>query len=248
MPFLFLSPSTQYFNLYITEESERYWMNLVADAMEPYLLVSGVNVTRNDPEGSAALSIRQSNLGEFDFHLALHSNAAPESLSGQLRGIDAYYYPTSVDGLRMAELIVDALKAIYPLPNRVQALSSTTIGEVRRTRAPSCLVEIGYHDNPDDAAWITSNVPAIGRSLALAVTQYFALPFLEPGPVYSGLVATQEGAALLRGGPETSFPVVARIPSGSTITVYQEYNGWYVAAYNGVVGYLASQLVTLEPA
>ena len=27
MPFLFLSPSTQYFNPYITTGDERYWMN-----------------------------------------------------------------------------------------------------------------------------------------------------------------------------------------------------------------------------
>ena len=27
MPFLFLSPSTQYFNPYVTTGDERYWMN-----------------------------------------------------------------------------------------------------------------------------------------------------------------------------------------------------------------------------
>ena len=30
MPFLFLSPSTQYFNPYITTGDERYWMNALA--------------------------------------------------------------------------------------------------------------------------------------------------------------------------------------------------------------------------
>ena len=38
MPRIFLSPSTQEFNLYLTEGSEEFWMNLIADAMEPYLL------------------------------------------------------------------------------------------------------------------------------------------------------------------------------------------------------------------
>ena len=37
MPFLFLSPSTQYFNPYITTGDERYWMNALADEMTPYL-------------------------------------------------------------------------------------------------------------------------------------------------------------------------------------------------------------------
>ena len=76
MPFLFLSPSTQDFNPYVTTGNEQYWMNRIADEMEPYLRASGVNFTRNNPAGSAAQSIRDSNAGQYDFHLALHSNAA----------------------------------------------------------------------------------------------------------------------------------------------------------------------------
>ena len=42
MPFLFLSPSTQEGNPYVTEGNERLWMNRIADEMEPYLRASGV--------------------------------------------------------------------------------------------------------------------------------------------------------------------------------------------------------------
>ena len=86
MPFLFLSPSTQYFNPYITTGDERYWMNALADEMTPYLHASGITVTRNNPDGSAAQSIRDSNASRQDFHLALHSNAAPQALHA-IRGI-----------------------------------------------------------------------------------------------------------------------------------------------------------------
>ena len=113
MPFLFLSPSTQYFNPYITTGDERYWMNALADEMMPYLHASGITVTRNDPDGSAAQSIRDSNASRQDFHLALHSNAAPQALSGQLRGVDIYYYPTSEAGLRMANILVDDIRPVY---------------------------------------------------------------------------------------------------------------------------------------
>ena len=41
MPFLFLSPSTQAGNPYVTEGNERLWMNRIADRMEPYLRASG---------------------------------------------------------------------------------------------------------------------------------------------------------------------------------------------------------------
>ena len=45
MPFLFLSPSTQEYNPYVTSGNEEYWMNRLADRMVPYLEASGINVT-----------------------------------------------------------------------------------------------------------------------------------------------------------------------------------------------------------
>ena len=80
MPRIFLSPSTQEYNPYITGNgSEEYFMNQIADAMEPYLLANTIRFTRNTPDMTAASSIRASNAGNYDLHLALHSNAAPSA-------------------------------------------------------------------------------------------------------------------------------------------------------------------------
>lgn len=245
MPFLFLSPSTQDFNPYVTTGNEQYWMNQLADRMEPYLEASGINVTRNNPNGSAATSIRQSNLGTYDFHLALHSNAAPESLSGQLRGIDAYYYPGAKFGEAMAQLVVDNLKPIYPLPDKVQTRSSTSIGELRLTRAPAALIEIGYHDNVEDATWLTENLDEIAAAMSRAVSQYFGLPFLQPQGVQSGVVVTESTPLRLRGGPGVNFPVLMRIPNGTPVEVLNSYNGWYVIRVGDLLGYADSRYIKL---
>ena len=77
MPRIFLSPSTQEYNPYITGNgSEEYFMNLIADAMEPYLLANTIRFTRNTPDMTAASSIRLANSGSYDFYLALPT-AAP---------------------------------------------------------------------------------------------------------------------------------------------------------------------------
>ena len=154
MPIIYLSPSTQENNLYVNGGTEEEWMNRLADAMEPYLTASGIRYSRNTPDMTAASSIRASNAGNYDLHLALHSNAAPEGQYGQIRGILVFYYPGSVQGQRAATLVADGLKTLYPLPNRVRAEPTTSVGEVRRVRAPSVFLELGYHDNADDAAWI----------------------------------------------------------------------------------------------
>ena len=76
MPIVFLSPSTQDWNPYVTGSgSEEYWMNRIVDAMEPYLRSNGIRYRRNDPDTSAGAAIREANSGYYDFYLALHSNA-----------------------------------------------------------------------------------------------------------------------------------------------------------------------------
>ena len=120
MPALFLSPSTQEFNTYVTTGNEEYWMNLLADELAPLLRDAGIAVTRNDPNLNAAAAIRASNAGSYDFHLALHSNASGVGNEGGTRGIDVYYDPTSADGKTMADLLVAELQKVYPLPDRVR--------------------------------------------------------------------------------------------------------------------------------
>ena len=172
MPNVYLSPSTQEFNKYVDVGDEEYWMNQITDRMEIYLSDDGIEFARNNPDTNAATAIRESNSGNYDLHFALHSNAAPASLSGRLSGSDVYYFPGSTEGKRAADIIVRNLKKIYPNPEDVRALPTTTIGEVRKTRAPAVLVELAYHDNPGDASWIINNVDLIAENLSDSIAEF----------------------------------------------------------------------------
>ena len=64
MPKIYLSPSTQDWNPYVTGSgSEEYHMNRIADALVPYLMSNGIQYSRNRPEMTAASSIREANAG-----------------------------------------------------------------------------------------------------------------------------------------------------------------------------------------
>ena len=246
MPSLFLSPSTQDQNPYVIGGSEEYYMNLVADAMEPYLRANGIAFTRNNPEGTVNDSINQSNSGTYDLHLALHSNAAGAANAGRVRGTDVYYAEGSNNGQRAAYIIADNFKDIYPLPDRVRALATTRLAEVTRTRAPAVLVEIAYHDNVDDANWIAENIPAIARNLSQSVTDYFGLPFVDPIPVQNGVVTTGGGNLNVRAYPSADGTVIGSIPNGGAVQVTGRYEDWYVIDYNGLLGYANSRYIRLE--
>lgn len=246
MPILFLSPSTQEFNPYVTTGNEEYWMNLLADAMEPYLLASGIDFTRNDPGQNAAAAIRQSNAGEYDFHLALHSNAAPPGAEGTYRGIDVYYYPGSADSLRMAQILVDNLKPVYPLPDKVRALPTRNIGEVSRTNAPAVLLELGYHDNREDALWVENNLQPIASAIVLGVTEYFGVPFQQPQPVRQGTVSVGWGRLNIRDLPTTDSAVITRAENGEPLEIYGEEGNWYSVGLRGLIGYANTAYVVLQ--
>ena len=245
MPIIYLSPSTQENNFYVNGGTEEEWMNRLADAMVPYLTASGIQYVRNTPDMTAASSIVASNAGDYDLHLALHSNAAPEGRYGQVRGIIVFYYPGSVQGRRAATLVADGLKAIYPLPNNVRAEATTAIGEVRRVRAPSVFLELGYHDNPDDAAWVQNNLDAIARNIVLSLTEYFGLPFLEPAQPKNAVVDVSWGYLNIRDRPNTGAPVIARAYDGARLTVLNQWQGWYLVRFETVLGWASSRFITL---
>ena len=247
MPKIYLSPSTQEYNPYVTGNgSEEYFMNLVADAMEPYLLANGIQFSRNTPDMTAASSIRQANRGDYDFYLALHSNASGPGSEGQNRGIIAFYYPTSANGRRGAEIIARNLQEIYPLPERVVTRATTSLGEVRQPRAPAVLVELGYHDNEAAARWIARHIDAIGQSLAMSMAEYFGLPYVSPGPRQPGLAVTDSGGPVaLRAYPSAQGQVITQIPNGATVTVFGQYQGWYVVLYGESIGYANAAFIQL---
>lgn len=244
MPIIYLSPSTQENNYYVTGTgTEEDWMNRLADAMIPYLNSSGIRYTRNTPEMTAGSSIRQANAGWYDFYLALHSNAAGEGNYGNVRGIIAFYYPTSTQGQRAAQIFVNNLREIYPLPNLVVTRATTSLGEVRDSKFPAVLLEIGYHDNVEDARWIENNLTEIARNIVLSLTDYFNIPFIWPIDPWDATVHAGGGTLNLRSRPSLDAPVIASIPDGAAVRVYGRYENWYVVHYGDYVGYASAQFI-----
>ena len=180
MPRVYLSPSVQEYNQFHSGGTEEQYMNLIADAIEPYLIASGIEFGRNNPNKPLGDAINESNMGNYDLHVAIHSNAAPENLSGQIRGTDIYYSTNSYYGREFAKILQNNFKNIYPTPDEVEILPTTTLREIRRTTAPAALIEVAYHDNPEDEAWIKNNINQIAEAIALSIAEYFGVPFVAP--------------------------------------------------------------------
>ena len=257
MPTVYLSPSSQEFNSYITGGSEEYYANLIVDAMIPYLDLSGIDYVRNKTSYNVTQSIDESNSINPDLHLAIHSNAAPEQLSGFLRGPQVLYYPRSSEGKRGAEIFASNLRAIYPNPARVRIIPTAELSELERTNAPSVYVELGYHDNEFDAEWITQNIGLIARNLALSVAEFFGLPLItdpdEQGESSEfprlAVVNLSSGRLNIRKEPSERSEVVGRVGNGAFLeAIGRSADGnWYrVRLDNGVEGFAKAEFLLLD--
>jgi N-acetylmuramoyl-L-alanine amidase len=244
---LFLSPSTQEFNPYYDGSgSEEYYMNLIADYMEPYLTASGITFTRNNPQGTVGDSVRLSNSGNYALHLALHSNASGSANYGRQSGSDIYYYPTSVNGERAADIIAENLKKIYPSPDKVKTIATTQLYELNNTSAPSVLAELAYHDNVSDAEWIKNNLQLIAENLSQSVADYFGLPLINPNPTQTGTVVTQGGRLNIRKKPDLHGEIIGQIPNGASVIIRGQNGDWYLVSYGGKEGYSYAPYIKLN--
>lgn len=244
IPTIYLSPSTQEFNAYAGGGNEEEYMNLIADAMIPYLDASGINYVRNTPDMTAASSIAASNRGNYDFHLAIHSNASG-SVPGSATGAEVYYYPTSYNSQRAAEIFANNFKLIYPNPNKVKTVPTTTLGEVRRTKAPAVLIEVAYHDNDSDAEWIRNNIDNIARNLVVSLADYFDIPFNMPSDtIKTVMVSTPYGGNLnIRERPDINSRIIGSVPNGSVLSAFYEDDEWTLIRYGNITGYVNNKYI-----
>ncbi len=54
------------------------------------------------------------------------------------------------------------------------------------------------------------------------------------------------GVLNIRARPEASAPILAQAPDGAPLTILNGGGGWYLVNYNGTIGYVNGDFVTLR--
>ena len=160
MPTIFLSPSTQEYNQYVTGAgSEEYFMNLLADAMEP--LCSQQRGIQLHPQRSPEHDRRPTPSGRANARAATTfiwpSTPTPPARAARA-GAGAsspFTIPAAPNGQRAAELFVsNPARDLPPAESGDDPLHHQLLQRCDAPRFPAVLLEIGYHDNAADAQWI----------------------------------------------------------------------------------------------
>lgn len=179
---VYLSPSTQQSNIgygnYGTEEER---MNLIADVVDYELKRHGLQVARNSPAQSLQEVVAESNAIGPRVHVAIHSNASANSTA---RGAEVYAHRFGGQGEQLARDIYQYLEPLTPtddfgVKEGYTAFNGRGYYELRRTNAPAVLVEVAFHDNPEDAQFIIDNIVEIGIAISKGILEYFGIPYRE---------------------------------------------------------------------
>lgn len=177
---VYLSPSTQQFNIgYGTYGTEEERMNQIADVVEYELRRNGLTVARNSPEQTLQEVVAESNALQPRIHVAIHSNA---SSNGEARGGEIYAHKFGGQGEILARDIYRYLEPLTPtddfgVKEGYSAFNGQGYYELRRTTAPAVLIEVAFHDNPEDAQFIMDNIYELGVAIARGILDYFGIPY-----------------------------------------------------------------------
>lgn len=164
----YLSPSCQEANIGVGNYgSEKKQMNLLVEQIVPHLDRAGISFHVADADMTIAERTAESNQMGVCFHLALHSNAGGQGLA---RGPVAYYY--SDQGKAVGEKLVRNLLRLGQENNRAENVKQNTIlWELKRTKAPACLLEVDFHDSPDGVIFLTTRREEIAEAIARAIIE-----------------------------------------------------------------------------
>ena len=73
----------------------------------------------------------------------------------------------------------------------------------------------------------------------------FGIPFFPPSVPVPGTVRLEFGTLPIYSRPTTESPVLASAYHGAEVTVYGEYEGWYLVRFGEAVGYAAADFIQL---
>lgn len=173
---MYISPSVQENNIgagsYGTEEK---MMQLIGDIVVQLLQYNHQEVYRNKASMTLAQAVADSNSKNVDIHFAIHSNAG----GGKARGSEIFYL--SEKGKKLALAVYKYIEPLTPTSDR-GVKKHEHLYELNKTDAVAALIEVAFHDNPEDAAFIMNNIQQIGEGIAHGICDYFGVEFKLPQP------------------------------------------------------------------
>ena len=171
---IYLSPSDQNYNIYaVGDTNEAVQCRKIAVALAAALERCGFQA-KAGLEDSMSLRVSQSNEWGADLHLCIHTNA----FDGTVKGTRLFCYDKTGEGYRACVAVMAALSPITP--GESDSIAVQHFYEVRETNAATVYLEVAFHDNKEEAAWIISHIDEIAEAICKGVCNHYSVEYVAP--------------------------------------------------------------------
>lgn len=172
---IYLSPSDQYYNEYAagnTNEAEQ--CRKIATALVAALERCGFQAMTNiTDEATMYDRVRESNAWNADMHIAIHTNAH----NGQVKGTRLFCYDVTGEGYKACKAIMATLAPITP--GESDSITVHHFYEVRDANAAVVYLEVAFHDNKEEAAWIIAHTQDIAEAVCRGVCDHYGVTYTD---------------------------------------------------------------------
>lgn len=176
---IYLSPSDQTENKYTgVAVNEGDNCHRIAYILEDVLRhINGVEVKCNH-QMAISKGIAESNAWGADYHICIHTNA----YNGKVAGTRLFYGQQNGLGHQACSAIMATLSPITPGTSD-NITQNKNLNEVKNIAAATVYIEIGFHDNAEEAAWMASHQEDIAKAIAVGMCNHLGITYIDPAPV-----------------------------------------------------------------
>lgn len=170
---IYVSPSSQPKNIYAAgNTNEQEQCRKIAVALVEDLHRCGFEAMTN-LTGDMYKRAEESDKWGADLHLPIHSNA----YNNNVKGTVMFCYNTTGNGYKACKAIMETLAPITPgTSDSIRADKS--LYEVWKPKASTAYIEVGFHDNVEEAQWIIDNTNAIAEAICKGICNFYGVKYV----------------------------------------------------------------------
>ena len=171
---IYSSPSSQPENLYkVGNTNEQEQCRKIAKALDKALNRCGFD-SKTGLSGTMYTRVAESNAFGADLHLPIHTNA----FDGKVAGLRIMVYKLGGEAEKIANAIMSYLAPITPGTSDGISVQPK-LYEIRESNAICVYVEVGFHDNAEEARWIVDHTEEIAEAIAKGLCAYYGVKYVE---------------------------------------------------------------------
>lgn len=178
---IYISPSSQPANTYaVGNTNEQEQCRKIGAALEKALDRCGFNA-QVGLTGSMYTRVTESNNFGAALHLPVHTNA----FNGKVAGLRIMVSKKGGEAEKIAKAIMATLGPITPGESD-NITVNTGLYEVYASKAICVYIEVGFHDNPEEARWMIDHTEDIADAICKGLCNHYGVKYVpvkaEPKP------------------------------------------------------------------